>query len=124
MPLTIGILAAGPYLNSISSKRAAAAVPVNPETDIAVVKIKLEILCVLDRVERERILSSFGASATFLPKIKSEIAGTEVPIVAVRYRDTVVCSVEGEGLADFAWRERCIIHSSVVIVLTVGRVAF
>src|SRR2546427_6418864 len=118
MPLTIGILAACPYLNSINSNRAAAAVPVNPQTHIRVVEIELEINCVLDRVERERILSSFGASATFLPIIESEITGAEIPVVARRYRHIVVHSVEGERLSDFATGKRRAIHSSVVIVLT------
>src|ERR1051326_3608952 len=86
MPLTIGILAAGPYLNGIGCNRTASAVPVNPQTDVGIIEIELKISCVLDRVERERILASCRAYTAFLPKIESEIPGAAIPIVARRDR--------------------------------------
>src|SRR6266480_1903299 len=121
MPLIVGVIAGRANLNGVYSVSASAAVPEDPQTK-SIIEIEIEIVCSLIGIERQRAYA-IGIAALF-PEIESEIASAEIPIVAVGYRDTVVRSVEREGLAYFARRERCIINSSVVIVLTIGCVTF
>src|SRR5437016_13956684 len=117
MPLPIGELTRRAVLNGVT----AVTIPVNPEA-VGVIEIEIQITRAGIWLERKSVFPR-GRGA-LLPEIEAEVAGAEVPIITVGYRNTVVGSIESERLSDFATGEGRAIHSSVVIVLTVGRVAF
>src|SRR6266581_4373286 len=100
VPLTVSVLAGCAHLNSVGAERSTTAVPVNPETDTAIVEIKLEVLCVLNRVEGKGV-HPIGAAA-FRPEIKSEIPGAEIPIAAVGNLDIIISAIEAKSLSYFA----------------------
>src|ERR1043166_6662516 len=122
VPLTVRVLTTAAHLNSVGAERSAAAVPVNPQTDTGVVKIKLQSLLFLDRNPRESV-HPIGAAA-FRPEIESEIAGAEVPIAAVGNLHVVINAIEAKCLPDFA-RGKCgIVDCPIMAIDGVGRVAF
>src|SRR5438105_15078802 len=101
MPLTVSVLTFRAHLDSVGRERSTTAIPVNPETDNVVVKIKLEILCVLNRIPRKRVHPVDGVAA-LLPKIESEIASSKVPVVTWGYRDIVIFAIEVKCIADLS----------------------
>ena len=99
MPQAVGVSTGSTDLNRIRSITASATIPVNPQTK-SIVEIELQISDVSDWRELEGVHPRGTSGAR--PEIEGELPGAEVPVRAIRDRDSIVRAIETKCIANFA----------------------